>query len=102
MPERELIALLRGLLSDRFLRRQALQALATIRDPETPALILKLYPALGDAEKADAIATLSSRPEYALALLEAMERNQVPRRDLSAYAVRNASIATSDATSPAA
>jgi len=84
----DLLPLLRGLLSDRALRRPVLQSLATIRDPETPALILKLYPALGDAEKADAIATLSSRPEYALALLEAMERNQVPRRDLSAYAVR--------------
>jgi putative membrane-bound dehydrogenase-like protein len=84
----DLLPLLRGLVSDRVLRRQALQALATVRDPETPALILKLYPKLGDAEKADALATLSSRPEYALALLEAMERNQVPRRDLSAYAVR--------------
>jgi putative heme-binding domain-containing protein len=43
---------------------------------------------LSDQEKADTVATLSSRPEYALALLEAMDKGRVPRRDLSAFTAR--------------
>src|SRR5262249_51690610 len=41
-----------------------------------------------EAEKADAVGTLASRPVYALALLDAMEKGQVPRRDLSAFSAR--------------
>jgi putative membrane-bound dehydrogenase-like protein len=84
----DLMPLLRELLGDRALRGPALRALATQNDPGTPALILKHYASFGDAEKADAIATLASRPEYALALLDAMERGDVPRRDLSPFTVR--------------
>jgi putative heme-binding domain-containing protein len=84
----DLLPLLRKLLSDRALRGLALRGLASYSDPETPPLILEHYAAFTDAEKADAIATLASRPKYALALLDAMEKGQVPRRDLSAFTVR--------------
>ena len=66
----------------------ALRGLASYSDPATPALILEHYATLTDAEKADAIATLASRPAYALALLDAMEKGRVPRRDMSAFTVR--------------
>jgi putative heme-binding domain-containing protein len=84
----DLLPLLRDLLDDRIMRGPALRALATVNDPGTPALILKHYASFTDAEKADAIATLASRPAYAMALLNAMERGDVPRRDLSAFTVR--------------
>lgn len=84
----DLLPLLSDLLADPGMRRPALRALAIIQDPAIPSLILKRYGSWNDAEKADAVATLASRPESALALLEAMEREQVSRRDLSPFVVR--------------
>ena len=70
------------------MRGAALRGLASYSDPGTPALILDRYATLTDAEKADAVATLASRPAYAFALLDAMENGRVPRRDLSAFHAR--------------
>jgi putative heme-binding domain-containing protein len=70
------------------LRSPAIRALATLADPATPALILSHYPSLTDAEKADAVAALSSRPDFALALLDAVGKGTVPRHDLSAFTAR--------------
>ena len=84
----DLLPLLRDLLTDRVLRGPALRGLAAYNDPDTPALILRHYASFTDAEKADAVTTLASRPAYALALLDAMERGAVPRHDLSAFTAR--------------
>jgi putative heme-binding domain-containing protein len=83
-----LLPLLRDLVADRVLRGPALRALAGFSDPATPALVLRQYSSFTDADRADAVATLASRPEYALALLDAMEKGVVPRRDLSAFTAR--------------
>ncbi len=83
-----LLPLLRGLLADQTMRGPALRGLAAFDDPGTPALILRHYASFTDAEKADAVATLASRPKFALALLDAMEKATVPRRDLSAFTAR--------------
>ena len=83
-----LLPLLRELVADPTLRGPALRALATFDDPQTPALILRQYATFRDRDKADAIATLAARPAYALALLEAMEKGQIPRRDLSPFTAR--------------
>jgi putative membrane-bound dehydrogenase-like protein len=84
----DLLPLLRKLIGDRAVCGLALRGLASYSDPQTPPLILEHYTAFSAAEKADAIATLASRPAYALALLDAMEKGRVPRRDLSAFTVR--------------
>jgi putative heme-binding domain-containing protein len=84
----DLLPLLRKLVGDRAVRGTVLRGLASYSDPQTPSLILEHYAAFSDAEKADAIATLASRPSFALALLDAMEKDCVPRRDLSAFTVR--------------
>jgi putative membrane-bound dehydrogenase-like protein len=84
----DLAPLLRELVTDRTMRRLALRALARYDDDRTPAKILKHYASFDDAAKTDAIATLASRPGYAMALLEAMEKGAVPRRDLSAFTAR--------------
>jgi len=84
----DLPPLLRELLADKAMRSPALRALAAFNDPKTPAVILDHYRDFTDAEKADAVATLASRPAYASALLDAMQRGDVPTRDLSAFTAR--------------
>ncbi len=85
----ELDMLLRDLLADKVLRGPALRGLAAYKDAEIPKLILKCYADFTDAEKADAINTLASRSEYALVLLDAVDKNQVPRRDITAFTARH-------------
>jgi putative heme-binding domain-containing protein len=80
--------LLHGLLDDPSMRSPALRAFATLNDDQTPGLILQRYGTFKDAERTDAIATLTSRSSYAMALLDAMEAGKVPRRDLSPFAAR--------------
>jgi putative membrane-bound dehydrogenase-like protein len=84
----DLPPLLQRLLGDGAVRGTALRGLASYSDPQTPSCVLEHYASFTDAEKADAIATLASRPSYALALLGAMEKGRVSRRDLSAFTAR--------------
>jgi putative heme-binding domain-containing protein len=81
-------ALLRELLADTKMRAPAIRGLAAVNDAEAPQLILTLYPKLADEEKRDAIATLASRPAFAFALLDAVEKKTVPSRDVSVFAAR--------------
>jgi putative membrane-bound dehydrogenase-like protein len=80
--------LLRTLLTDAKMRGAAIRGLAAVNDPQTPELILALYDKLGEAEKRDAVTTLASRPAFAMALLEAVEKNRVPRKDISVFTAR--------------
>jgi putative heme-binding domain-containing protein len=84
----DLPPLLQGLLADPALRSAALRGLAVVPDDATPAAILRHYPSLTSAEKADALQTLASRPAFARALLDALEKGALDRRDLSAFTVR--------------
>jgi putative membrane-bound dehydrogenase-like protein len=84
----ELPRVLQRLLEDPALRRSALRGLAGYDDEATPAAVLGLYETLQGAERREALGTLVSRPAYALALLEAMERGDLPARDLSADLLR--------------
>jgi putative heme-binding domain-containing protein len=84
----DLTPLLLDLIADRTMRGVALRGLSSYSDPKTPIILLEHYAEFTDSEKADALATLSSRPNYALALLEGMEKGRVPRRDLTAFTVR--------------
>lgn len=83
-----LAPLLHEALADESLRGPALRGLAGYDHPDTPKRILAVYPKLTTAERHDAVATLASRPAYALALLDAVERNAVPRADMTAYVAR--------------
>jgi putative heme-binding domain-containing protein len=84
----DLSPLLRDLLKEKALRATALRGLAAYSDPETPAAVLKVYGSLSNEEKAVAVATLTTRPEFARALLDAMGRGEVQRSDLSPFAAR--------------
>lgn len=79
---------LRKLLDDHALRGAAIRALATFDDPETPGAILRRYADLTGADKADALVTLATRSESALALLDAVGRGTVPRGDITATTAR--------------
>lgn len=70
------------------LRGTAIRALAAYDDPRTPGVLLKSYGSLNISERRDAVNTLVSRPSYALALLDAVKNNQVPRTDIHAYNIR--------------
>jgi putative membrane-bound dehydrogenase-like protein len=69
-------------------RAAALRALAAYEDSETPPAILNAYPSLTQPEKRDALATLSSRKSYALALLNAIANERIPSGDLPADLAR--------------
>jgi len=84
----DLAPILKGLVNDKALRAEVIRGLAAFSDPDTPALLLKAYPTLSDAEKEDAVQTLAARSEWALALLDAVEKGTVPRRDVSVFVAR--------------
>jgi putative membrane-bound dehydrogenase-like protein len=83
-----LAPLLQKLLDDAALRSDALRGLAAYADAHTPELILHSYAAWDAAQKRDAIDTLCARPEYALALLDAVEKKEIPASDISVFAAR--------------
>lgn len=84
----DLAPVLHDLLADEALRCLALRGLSSFAHEATPQRVLAIYPALTVAEKQAAIATLASRKEYALPLLQAVEKKIVARADVSAYIAR--------------
>jgi putative membrane-bound dehydrogenase-like protein len=83
-----LAADLHTLLDDSAMRGQALRALSAYDSPDTPQIVLRRYAGLSQSERDDAIATLASRPAWALALLDAISQGQVSRRDMNASIAR--------------
>ena len=79
---------LQALLGDPAVRGAAVRALASFPDDTTPAKILAAYPQFTASEKTDAIQTLVSRPAWAAALLDAIEKGTIPRADVSLAAAR--------------
>lgn len=86
--DQELPGLLRQLLDDADLRPAAISGLAAFNDEKTADALIGVYARLSPAEKQSAIATLTSRVPYVLALLDAIESQRIPRGDLSAFTVR--------------
>jgi putative membrane-bound dehydrogenase-like protein len=84
----ELPATLQALLDEAAIRGQAIRALASYDDPKTPGLLVAAFPRLTPAERRDALNTLAARPDYAHALLAAVEGGRIAARDLSADVIR--------------
>ena len=70
------------------LRRAALQALATLPHPQTPAVLAGLLPTLAPVEVNDAIATLATTPEGSKTLLLAVKEARVAKTLLSPFLAR--------------
>lgn len=84
----DLPLVLRSLLSDPAVRSIGLRGLAAYDDPATPTAILAVYGQLDGGERRDALNTLASRPAYAAPLLDAVAAGSVPRAQLTADLVR--------------
>ena len=82
-----IVPLLRLLIRDLDMRRDALRALARFDDAQTPLVILQLYPNFDADDKAEALATLAARPASAQALATALKNKNVPGSDLNAAVV---------------
>lgn len=86
--DKEAVKSFQTVLTEPALRGAAIRALSAYDDSKTPQIVLAQYGKLTETEKRDAISTLVSRPSFALALLDAMQKEQVPRIDLHAYNIR--------------
>ena len=81
--------LLRELIADRTVRREALRGLGAYDDPQTPAAILKNYAQFDADERHDALNTLVARPAYAPARSSKhWNAKALPTQDVSAYTAR--------------
>jgi putative heme-binding domain-containing protein len=87
----QLKALLKSMLDDGALRIDAIRAYGAIEDENAPELILSRYAGLGFQGKRAAVETLTSRKNYARALLAAMKQKTVPKADLPVYLARSLS-----------
>ena len=84
----KLPVVLRELLKDEALRRDALRGLGAFEDIKTPETILKIFNRLDTAGKRDALTTLASRVSYAKALMTAVDGGEVKANELPADIVR--------------
>src|SRR5688572_6444251 len=92
----KLVPLLQALVGDAAVRTAALRGLATYDDPKTPESILKHYGSYDTPTRVDALNTLASRVAYAQALRGAIEKNVVPKGDLTAAILRQLTALESD------
>ncbi len=83
-----LVSFLQELVTDVVLRGVAMRGLAAFEDSGTPKVILENYAKLAPEEKRDAIETLASRANFAVALLEGVRQGLVPAREISPFAAR--------------
>jgi putative membrane-bound dehydrogenase-like protein len=84
----DLLPMLKRLSGDRLLAEVAIRGMAGYSDSDIPVLLIGHYPRLRPEAQAAAIDTLVSRPEYAAALLTAVEAKKIPPRDISAFHAR--------------
>ena len=85
--------ILHAMLSDEskapaVMRRQIIQALASLKDAATPKVLSSLLPKLSANELPDAVNTLASTKEGSKALLKAVDAKTVPATALSPFLVR--------------
>lgn len=80
--------LLPPLLRDGAVQGAVLRAMASYEDPRTPKLILAAFERLGEAERVDAVNTLTSRSGYAREFLDAVIKGRVPKSLLDSATTR--------------
>ncbi|MBN8420583.1 MAG: c-type cytochrome [Verrucomicrobia bacterium] len=84
----ELLPVIRGLINDKVLGTVARNALAAYDDPNIPKAMLNPWPGRSEEQQAATVATLTSRPSYAKALLEAIKAKKVPTTAISPFQAR--------------
>lgn len=76
------------LLDEPALALQAIRALGTLGQPDTPELLLGRFEELSESARGEVVNALVSRPRFAEALLEAVARGRIPREAVSPAAFR--------------
>ncbi len=84
----ELKPYLLTLLADEELRRDAIHAVGALDDVRLAGHLLERYASFSAEEKMDVVHALSSRSSYGAELTEAIEKGEVPKRDVPAYVAR--------------
>ena len=88
VKEPGLPAILRPLLAESAMRADAIRALAAFNDDATPGALLGVYSQLNAIEQRDALNTLASRLSYARPLLAAVKAEKVAKSHITADLVR--------------
>ncbi|MCY2986240.1 MAG: c-type cytochrome [Planctomycetota bacterium] len=76
------------LVRDTEVRREAIRGLAEFDHESTSQLLLDSYSTFDADAKQDALQTLASRSSWGASLLDAVETNRIPRKDISAFTAR--------------
>lgn len=84
----ELLSVIRSQINDKVLGTDARKALAAYDDPNIPKAMLNPWPGRSEEQQAATVATLTTRPSYAKALLEAIRDKKVPTSVLSPFQAR--------------
>jgi putative heme-binding domain-containing protein len=84
----QLVQHLPVLLDDEKLRVDAIRAIAAFDEEPLASALIERYPALGVAERTEAIQTLASRRSYGRLLTAAIASNTIPRRDIPVHVAR--------------
>ena len=84
----DLASLLIELVSDPVVRREAIRGLAEFDHADTARLLVDNYVAFDSEARQDALQTLSSRVSWGSQLMDALESNRIPRKDISAFTAR--------------
>lgn len=81
-------SLLIELVADIEVRRDAIRGLAEFDHPSTSKLLVESYLSWDVDAKQDALQTLASRSTWGASLMDAVESNRIPRKDISAFTAR--------------
>jgi len=87
-PDRASLPLFLQLLDDRDFRSRAMNLLTRFNDQAIPEALVKRFNDLSPAERSIVLNTLTSRPQFAIALLDSISAGQIKRDQLTAYHVR--------------
>ncbi|MFT3882578.1 MAG: c-type cytochrome [Gemmatales bacterium] len=86
-PNDELLKAVMLLLKDTSLRSEAIKALARFDSDEVHHLLIKEYATSSSHDKQAILATLTTRPRYARAMLDALDAKLIPSTDVLAPTV---------------
>ncbi len=86
-PTGELLPAVLELLAEPRMRRAAIKALSKFDGDAVYSTLIQQYPTSSPEEKQDILATLTARPRYARALLDALDANLIPGTDVLAPTV---------------
>ena len=84
----DMAPLLFSLLDDAPVGDLAIRGLARCEHPDIADRLIKRHPSFDAGARRDAVQTLASRPEWATALLDAVDAGTIDKADISAFAAR--------------